>query len=110
MHLYVCPFVCKGMERKLYLYETPMYFSYFVYFAYIMLYYVVGVSLCQSFNFGNDILTTYQNSPKSVFIYLYGFKHLVLYNLVVCYSLDPLLVIWYVILIIFLQFKYISLN
>ena len=32
MHLYVCPFVCKGMERKLYLYETPMYFSYFVLF------------------------------------------------------------------------------
>ena len=41
LHLYVCLFVCKGMERKLYLYETPMYFSYFVYFSYIMLYYVV---------------------------------------------------------------------
>ena len=41
MHLYVCLFVCKGMEKKLYLHETPMYFSYFVYFAYIMLYYVV---------------------------------------------------------------------
>ena len=41
LHLYVCPFVCQSMERKLYLYETPMYFSYFVYFAYIMLYYVV---------------------------------------------------------------------
>ena len=26
LHLYVCPFVSKRMERKLYLYETPMYF------------------------------------------------------------------------------------
>ena len=41
MYLYVCPFVCKSMERKLYLYETPMYFSYFVYFSCFMLYYVV---------------------------------------------------------------------
>ena len=30
---------------------------------------------------------------------------IVLYNLVVCYSLDPVLVIWYVILIIFLQIQ-----
>ena len=39
--------------------------------------------------FGKDILITYQNSPKSLFIYLYGFKYLVYYNLVVCYSLGP---------------------
>ena len=39
------------------------------------------------------------------FIYLYGFKHLVLYNLVVCYSLHPDLVIWYVTLIIFMQIQ-----
>ena len=69
LHLYVCPFVCKSMKRKLYLYETSMYFSYFVYIM----------------SFG-------------------------LYNLVVCYSLDPVLVIWYVTLIIFCKFKYISLN
>ena len=30
---------------------------------------------------------------------------MVLYNLVICYSLDPVLVIWYVTLIIFLQIK-----
>ena len=32
--------------------------------CYIMLF---GVSLHQPFNFGKDILTTYQNSPQSVF-------------------------------------------
>ena len=37
------------------------------------------------------------------FIYFYGFKPLVWYNLVLCYSLDPVLVIWHVTLIIFLQ-------
>ena len=48
-----------------------------------------GGNLHKSFNFGKDIPTTYQNSPKSVF-YLFIW---VLYNLVVCYSLDPVLVI-----------------
>ena len=75
LHLYVCPFVSERAERKLYLYETPMYFNY-----------------------------------VALFIYLYGFKHLVLYNLVLCYSLDPVLVIWHVTLIFFCKFKYISLN
>ena len=42
LHLYVCPFVSKRMERKLYLYKTPMYFSYFVYFVHIILDYVVS--------------------------------------------------------------------
>ena len=37
------------------------------------------------------------------FIYFYGFKFLVWYNLVLCYSLDPVLVIWHVTFIIFLQ-------
>ena len=37
------------------------------------------------------------------FIYFYGFKLLVWYNLVLCYSLDPVLVIWHVTFIIFLQ-------
>ena len=31
------------------------------------------------------------------------FKHLDCYNLIVCYSLDPILVIWYVILVIFFR-------
>ena len=35
------------------------------------------------------------------FIYFYWFKLLVLYNLVLCYSLDPVLIIWHVTLIIF---------
>ena len=90
LHLYVCLFVCKSLERKLYLYVTPMYFMYFVYFVQIMLYYVVWGQFALAFQFCTDILTTYQNQ---FFIYLYGFKHLVLYNLVVCYSLDPVLVI-----------------
>ena len=62
-----------------------------------------GDILCMSFDFSNYILITYQNSPKLVFIYFYGFKLLVWYNLVLCYSLDPVLVIWHVTLIIFLQ-------
>ena len=37
------------------------------------------------------------------FIYFYGFKFLVWYNLVLCYSLDPVLVIWHITLIIFYQ-------
>ena len=37
------------------------------------------------------------------FIYFYGFKFLVWYNLVLCYSLDPVLVIWHVTFIIFSQ-------
>ena len=44
------------------------------------------------------------------FLYFYGFKLLVWYNLVLCYSLDPVLVIWHVTLIIFCKFKYFSLN
>ena len=39
------------------------------------------------------------------FIYFYGFKLLVWYNLVLCYSLDPVLVIWHVTLTIFLQIQ-----
>ena len=40
------------------------------------------------------------------YIYFGGFKHLVYYNLIVCYSLDPILVIWYVILVIFLEIQW----
>ena len=41
VHLYICLFVCRRMERKLYLYVTPMYFRYFIHFSYFMSYYVV---------------------------------------------------------------------
>ena len=61
-----------------------------------------GDVLCISVNFGNNISITYQNSQKiSFFIYFYGFKLLVWYNLVLCYSLDLVLVIWHVTFIIF---------
>ena len=53
---------------------------------------------CISLDFGKDILISYQNH---FFMYFDGFKCLVYYNLVVCYSLDPVLVIWYVSLSIF---------
>ena len=36
LHLYICPFVSERSERKLYLYETPMYFNYLEYFVDIM--------------------------------------------------------------------------
>ena len=36
LHLYVCLFVSERDERKLYLYETPMYFNYIACFVYIM--------------------------------------------------------------------------
>ena len=39
------------------------------------------------------------------FIYFYGFKLLVLYNLVLCYSLTSVLGIWHVTLIIFSQIQ-----
>ena len=66
--------------------------------------------LCLPFNFGNNILITYQNSPKLVFSSFLWFKLFVWYNLVLCYSLDPVLVVWHVTLIIFCKFKYFSLN
>ena len=39
------------------------------------------------------------------YIYFGGFKHLVYDNLIVYCSLDPILVIWYVILVIFWRFN-----
>ena len=47
---------------------------------------------------------------QNQFIYFGGFTHLVYYNLIVCYSLDPVLVIWYVSLVIFWKFNDIYLN
>ena len=55
--------------------------------CYIML---LAIILHMSFDFGNNISITYQNQ---FFIYFYGFKLLVWYNLVLCYSLDAVLVI-----------------
>ena len=45
-----------------------------------------------------DFYGVHQNGFYS---YCGGFKSLVYYNLIVCCSLDPVLVIWYVILAIF---------
>ena len=66
--------------------------------CYIMLFGSVCISLLILVQIFQPLAKIHQNQ---FFIYLYGFKHLVLYNLVVCYSLDPVLVIWYVTLIIF---------
>ena len=38
--------------------------------------------------------------------YFGGFKHLDCYKLIVCHSLDPVLVIWYVILVIVLEIQW----
>ena len=63
-----------------------------------------GIILCLSFDFGNNILITYQNSLKSVFLFISMVSSFwFLYNLVLCYSLAPVLVICHVTLIIFLQ-------
>ena len=48
MHLCVCPYVCKSMEKKLRLYETPMYIRYFGYLSNIMLLYVYWGVICVS--------------------------------------------------------------
>ena len=42
LHLYVCLFDCKLVEKNLYLCKTPMYFNYVEYFVNIMLHYVIG--------------------------------------------------------------------
>ena len=64
-----------------------------------------GVILCLSSNFGKDISITYQNSPKSVFYLFLWVQAFGLYNLILCYSLQPVLAIWHVTLIIFLQIE-----
>ena len=74
------------------------------YFVYIMYYYVVWGYFAFVFQFS---YTYFDYLPKfhqnQFFIYFYGFKLLVWYNLVLCYSLKPVLVIWHVTFIIFLQ-------
>ena len=104
LYLYVCPFVCNWVEKNLYLCKTPMYFNYLEYFHW---YYVI---LCCWGSFCVCLLilvTIFRLLTKihqnQFFLYFYGFKLLVWYNLVLCYSLDPVLVIWHVTLIIFYQ-------
>ena len=101
----VCLSVCKSLERKLYLYKTPMYLC----ILYISVNYVILCcleSICISLSIWVKIFQILTKIHQNqFFIYLYGFKHLVLYNLVVYYSLHPGLVIWYVTLIIFLQIQ-----
>ena len=53
-----------------------------------------------SLNFGKEILII-NDSPNEFYSYIGGFKCLDRYNLIVCCSLDAVLVIWYVILVIF---------
>ena len=105
LHLYICPFVSERDERKLYLCETPMYFNYVACFVYICNIMLFG-SFC---TYLLILVTIFQLLTKihqnQFFLYFYGFKLLVLYNLVLCYSLDPVLVIWHVTLIIFLQIQ-----
>ena len=64
-----------------------------------------GDVLRLSYDFGIHISTTYQNSPKSVFYLFLWVQVFVWYNLVLCYSLDPVLVIWHVTFIIFHKIK-----
>ena len=50
-----------------------------------------------SFNFAEEILIIKGVHQNGFYIYFGEFKCLVYYNLIVCCSLDPVLVIWYVI-------------
>ena len=68
------------------------------------------VEIYMSFDFGEEILIIKGVYQNGFYIYFCGFRHLVYYNLIVCYSLDPVLVIWYVILVILWKFNSIFLN
>ena len=101
MYLYVCLFVCRSMKEscsfmKLQCILVILYI--FQILCHNMLYRIVCISL-------SILVKIFQILPKihpnQFFIYLYGFNHLALYNLVVCYSLHPVLVIWHVALVIF---------
>ena len=73
------------------------------------IYYVILFCLGSFCTYLSILVTIFQLLTKihqnQFFLYFYGFKHLVLYNLVLCYSLDPVLVIWHVTLIIFWQIQ-----
>ena len=53
-----------------------------------------------------EILIIKRVHQNGFYIYFGGFKHLVYYNLIVCCSLHPVLVIWYVILDISLEIQW----
>ena len=54
-----------------------------------------------SLNFGEEILIIQGVHQNGFYSYFGEFKHLDCYNLIVCCSLDPVLVICYVIMVIF---------
>ena len=64
-----------------------------------------GIILHLSFDLVKIFWLLTKIHQNQFFIYFYGFKLLVLYNLVLCYSLEPVLVIWHVALIICLQIQ-----
>ena len=57
------------------------------------------------FNFGEEILIIKGVHQNQFYSYFGGFMHLVCDNLIICCSLDPVLVIWYVVLVIFLEIQ-----
>ena len=62
------------------------------------------------FNFGKEILIIKGFHQNGFYIYFGRFKHLDSYNLTVHCFVDPVLVIWYVILVIFWKFNGTFLN
>ena len=66
LYLYVCPFVCELRKNYTFLKLQCILImlNILLILCYIML---LGIILHLSFDFGNNILITYQNSPKSVF-------------------------------------------
>ena len=101
LHLYVCLLVSERSERKLYLMKLQCILI-MLHILYILCDIMLfGDILCLSFNLVKIFQLLTKIHQNQFFIYFYGFKLLVLYNLVLCYSLDPVLVIWHVTLIIF---------
>ena len=67
LHLYVCPFVSER-ERENGTFVKLQHILVFLNILYILcIIMLFGDILHMSFDFGNHILITYQNSPKSVF-------------------------------------------
>ena len=58
------------------------------------------------FNFGEEIPIIKGVHQNQFYIYFGGFKHLVYGILIVCCSLDPVVVIWCVILVILLEIQW----
>ena len=110
MHLCVCQYVCKFMRKNLYIYETPIYFRNIDYLLIICYRMYTDEDRHMLFNFGQEIPIVKGDHQNGFYSYFGGFKHLVCYNLIVCCSLHPVLVIWYVILVIFGKFNGTFLN